>query len=534
MKNVLPDTIFGVDTDDLLAYVTTKKVYVRDRKVGCAYYVLIIIILGWIVGGQILWQNQHFLLKDVSGIQHVRSSHPTVNGCDPELPDCQSSYMPLEELPYCKQYEGKSWHGAGPCKYEDIVAADPEGTVDNKIFFPTAVETITEKLVNGEYVREPGSDCLQGGNYLCTKSAGKDDQFHYVADVKHFTLQLTSSYERDGLHGTSLESSGFYSVCPSQMRSPEKTRRWKERLFDKGQCAEGDQKDYELPCQPGMTCTHMQKFDAFETSGVNDGIEKLKKKGPDMFKGRDTALARRKGGRAIRGGGHLGVSSGSNATDSNQPGAYQSRLGDVFTVVRLLELAGTDIDNDYNIDGWTSRQSGTVLEVTVKYHNLYPFLSSFGYTPVRYTYEAKELPMPYVSRRSLADVQPADYPKTRVHEVRYGIMVWFRVGGSLGFFSSMYLIVMLTAALGLISVATTVTDLVAQKVHPNFFHLKYEVSPDFSDLWVCETCGYANIEEDTHCQGVPEWMCPKTTAKCGVARCLSTEPAEKPADGAAS
>merc|ERR1719506_2839577 len=104
-----------------------------------------------------------------------------------------------------------------------------------------------------------------------------------------------------------------------------------------------------------------------------------------------------------------------------------------------------------------------------------------------------ERPIPETAQEMVSEVQPEDYPRRRVVEVRNGILLSFRVAGSFGFFNIVYLLVMLTTSLALLATATTVTDLVAVYIHPrkrNYFHLKYEVSPDFSDSWKCPKCEY--------------------------------------------
>merc|ERR1719223_100402 len=106
----------------------------------------------------------------------------------------------------------------------------------------------------------------------------------------------------------------------------------------------------------------------------------------------------------------------------------------------------------------------------------------------------------------LAQEQPADYPKTRKYEIRHGVMVWFKVSGTFGVFNVVYLLLMLVTAFALFATATTITDLFSLYVHPrkdNFFHLKYEVSTDFSDTWTCEHCGYSNWPDTLVCEGVP-------------------------------
>lgn len=201
------------------------------------------------------------------------------------------------------------------------------------------------------------------------------------------------------------------------------------------------------------------------------------------------------------------------------PDQYTSAWGDSFKLGRLLQLAGINLDHDRNLDKWSTRQAGTVLEVRVVYNNLYPILSSFGYRDVEYNMEVRELPMPYVSNIQLADVQPDDYPASRVYEVRHGILIWFKVSGTFGFFNVVYLLLMLTTAFALAASAISITDAFSIYLHPrknNFFHLKYEVTPDFSEMWQCEKCGYQNAPDATTCSGVERWLSRDEVAPCGA------------------
>lgn len=213
-----------------------------------------------------------------------------------------------------------------------------------------------------------------------------------------------------------------------------------------------------------------------------------------------------------------------------QPDMYTSMWGDMFKVKKLFEIAGVDLDHDVNADLWTSRQSGTVIEVRAVYNNLHMFWSSFGYMEVEYHYEVTELPMPYTSRIQLAEVQPDNFPEERIYERRHGVLVWFKVAGTFGDFNIVYLLLMLVTASALISTASTVTDWVCLHLHPrkdNFFHLKYDVSPDFSDMWQCNECKFWNWEEVDRCQGIRAFKCPHTTPRCEAPRPGKDPNAEK-------
>ncbi|CAK0883847.1 unnamed protein product [Prorocentrum cordatum] len=150
--------------------------------------------------------------------------------------------------------------------------------------------------------------------------------------------------------------------------------------------------------------------------------------------------------------------------------------GDVFTLGRLLELAGTNLDLDHTFDGLSLRQAGTALEVRAVYSNMYHFYSFFGYREVNYHYEASELVMPAMEQYVLSAAQPEDLAASTPE----------LVDGRFGFFSVVNFFVIVVAAAALVRSAKMLVDLCAVYVHPNkpnYFHLKYEVSGDFSSMW---------------------------------------------------
>lgn len=588
---LLPDRMFGMDTDEVLSYSTQKMVWIRNRFVGSCYYTMIFCIVVWVVGLQILIKNDHFMKEDVTGFARLWFSHPTLNNCDPQNTECKADFLPKDQLVYCNEYAGEYSEAVrAHCKYMDRLQLIPGGVTDNKIFIPTAIEIITEDLVSdenhspgqyfsGDYHPLPGTRCLQG-NSLCEDRGGRKKQFFYVADIKNYVLRFTSSYERNDVRGNSLQHSAFVGVCDELFRKDNSTRRtWTERrnLLDKVHC-QGHYRLQPLTCGKGVNCVEMRNFDFLEDTGLNTIGRSLKSAtggDPDDAyakpvrmrddAGAPAAAPRPSGGflrgdalallervrrlrRSQRSAAHAAARAGLHvdtaahvlrdvvepvaatqfaAPDGLEPvrknklSQYSDNLGDVFTVGRLLQLAGADLDVDYNMDGWTTRQAGTSIQVDAVYNNLYPVLSTFGYKPVRYHYLVKELLLPYVSKTVLSAAQTPDFPNTRTYENRYGVLIHFKVSGQFGFFSPLYLILMLTAALALSASASTATDLFFLYVsdqRDNFYHLKYDVSPDFSDMWRCEKCGFFNLEHQTLCHGVPKYMCPKTTPKCGEPR----------------
>eukprot|EP00747_Dinoflagellata_sp_TGD_P207394 gnl/TRDRNA2_/TRDRNA2_80967_c0_seq1.p1 gnl/TRDRNA2_/TRDRNA2_80967_c0~~gnl/TRDRNA2_/TRDRNA2_80967_c0_seq1.p1 ORF type:complete len:592 (-),score=111.62 gnl/TRDRNA2_/TRDRNA2_80967_c0_seq1:257-2032(-) len=197
-----------------------------------------------------------------------------------------------------------------------------------------------------------------------------------------------------------------------------------------------------------------------------------------------------------------------DGVEPHKADVFGSEKYDSFRVKKLLELVGLDLDKSMNPEGVPIRLTGAVLEVQAYYKNTYAWYSTWGKEDVKYSYIMSERPIPETSQEIISDVQPEDYPRRRVVEVRNGILISFSVAGSFGFFNIVYLLVMLTTSLALLATATTVTDLIAVYLHPrkrNYFHLKYEVSPDFSDAWMCPKCNYYNSQDEPFCQGTNLW-----------------------------
>jgi len=547
--HLLPETMFGMDTDDVLAYTTPKVAYIRDRYVGFLYYMLILIAMSWVIGGQVLWRNEHFMLKDVKGIPRMFFSHPTINQCDANSHNCMSDYKKLSQLPYCMEHDGGAEvsHPAH-CKYADKHTMFVDGTVGSQVFIPTSAVVIEEE-----------QDCQpsEENKYSCRNEykkeawGGKGYYFNetnmqYFANIEDFTVQFTSTYHREHIAGTSLDHPGFYLKCFDDEHEVEELT-WKERLNMRDKVCK-DERRVKIECMPGMACEKGGlktikdlKIDGKKLQEEEQKLEKQLRKlktggesgldsmdeyepGDDAFVQIPGVITSRK---SLRSRQAALVSEDEQSTPSGlqakrlTPDVFASTWGDTFKVGKLMELAGLDLDRHLNMDGMSARMAGSILEVEATYSNLRRLLSSFGMSQVQYTYRVRERKLPYVSRESLHPDQPADYPKHRRYLVQHGILLDFKVGGEFGFFSIVYLLIMLTTSLALLATAHKVTDLSALYLHPrrnNYFHQKFDVSPDFSDMWHCKVCGYYNPQKDETCKGLDMWMCASETEACGAAR----------------
>jgi len=151
--------------------------------------------------------------------------------------------------------------------------------------------------------------------------------------------------------------------------------------------------------------------------------------------------------------------------------------GDIFRLGKLLELAGLDLDKNFNTAGEPLRERGTVVDVEVFYNNLHHFTSSFGDQSVGYIYRVVERPMNEMKTEVYAKRQPLDFPKTRWIENRHGILLRVSVQGTFGHFNIVYLLVMMTTSLALMAAVTKGVDLMAIYVmhrHQEYYDYKYD------------------------------------------------------------
>jgi hypothetical protein len=531
----LPDKIFGYDTDEIFAYNTDKVTWVRDRYVGCLYIFLVFCTVCWVLVGEILWRNEHFQLKDVHGIPRMWLSHPTRNMCDPNDPSCKSDFKPIAELPYCTKHNGD--HGVShraKCLYADKHTMFPSGSLPEQVFIPTSSVTITERRLCDPEAAEPCENEYEKewddrGYYL------NETSLTFYADVEDYIIQLTSSYDRLTISGTSLDHNGYYMECEDERRPRDKN--WTERMGKEWACE--DEQRVAIECLVGSVCTRAKKPKPQKKDFMKEEIDELdktvKRRTKNLRKGSmddGTALLVGERTRAFHEQAPAGVDASEMSGRSQMhqptppistPDVFAGAWGDAFKLGKIVKMAGADLDHDYNMDNMTTRMAGTILKITVEYTNMERFWSSFGMNKVRYTYKVKEKKLPYMSREFLAVVQPPDYPQRRQYVVQHGILLVFSVEGEFGFFNIVHVLIVLTTTLTLVGAAHRMTDNLSIYLHPrkeNYFHLKYEVSPDFSTMWQCPKCSFMNANKKAHCHGIPAWKSDQDddVDYCGEAR----------------
>jgi len=197
------------NVDDLLAYETPKVVVIRDRRLGCLYYFIVTLIATYVGVFQIMYCNEHFPKKAVTGTSRLIVQQPTKANCMPDNPECKSEFKSLEQLEYCKEFVGETKLNPSyqkPCVYADQHSIAPNGMLEEHILVPTIVES---------EVQNKGCEPSPGNGHKCdneyTGSGTKDKVF--VADIEDYMLHISHTFTRMSDSGANTDVQGYYLEC---------------------------------------------------------------------------------------------------------------------------------------------------------------------------------------------------------------------------------------------------------------------------------------------------------------------------------
>lgn len=441
--------------DSLLVYDTTKIVQIRDKRLGAIYYSLLGLTIAFVVGYEILYCNDHFERRDVKGTPQLSIQQPTVNACNPSHADCYSDFMPLGDLPYCDVYQGNSSAVAAENRHECIFAdkftLSPYGASEQGLLLPTRIDRMNETRLCRPSLEN---------NYTCLNEfqiAGTTG-IRYVADIERYTLLLAHSYGRDTIRGNNNNLMGYYNECiePRGGLRGGLVASVSQAVFGRQECP-GGSRSKPIPCLPSSDCSERQGAER------PDSTEALLQR----TSGSSQQRAKRR-----QPAGALEV----DAPPEPTPEVYAITDGDVFTIAKLLELAGASLD-DTNGENEPLRSAGSILDIRVVYDNMHPFSSTFGNTAVGYEYHVALRPL-HQFKEEIVSWVSADNNRRSI-ENRHGLFVVVQVGGSFGFFSIMNLLLMLTTAAAILGVATVLTDKIALKLMESkdfYASKKYEIA----------------------------------------------------------
>lgn len=491
----LPDKIFGRSIDDVFAFETPKVVRIHDRRLGFLYFTLVAGIAGFVVGYQMLYNNEHFQRRDVEGTARMTIQQPTVKGCNPNKPDCKSDFHSLNELPYCREYNGPKTSilpkHRQKCTHADQHTLAPTGMLEGNMLVPTRIDQMIEKRNC-----EPGAVSCDNEFVL-----DANPQIIYVADIERFTIMLSHSYKRDYLKGNNGQLPGYYWECEATEASVlgEGLKEMKSIVAGSVSDCPGKLVRKSIQCINNK-CLFLPKKKEKKASL----LERLRNLAPSLWRptvpwGEENRENEQQGqhhqhfrhgprreeqarlARIEATGQDPEAEKKPNPKELVAGGVFAIPDGDIFSMKKLLRLIGKDLDTTYNEAGEPLRESGTIIEIAAEYNNLHPWISSFGYSPIEYTYKITERPMEEMKTELFAQAQP-NFPQERVIEDRHGIYIVVRIGGYFGFFSFVFLLVMLITAAGLIGAATIITEKIALYMlarKKEYREKKYEETEDF-------------------------------------------------------
>lgn len=465
----------GLHLDDVLAYETRKIVLIRDRRLGLTYWSFVVCIAIYVVGYQILYLNGHFEKKDVEGTARMTIQQPTRNGCNPNKPGCKSDFRALTELPYCNVYNGSLYEVTPkfrhPCIFADQHTLAPTGMLQGEMLVPTRIDQMYERK---------GCTPSAANGYTCDNEYELDEKrdTHYVADIERFTIMVSHTYRRGHIEGNNINIEGQLLECETDDEDTvmkAAASKTKDVLLGRREC-KGSYIKKPIQCISNK-CPFLKK-----------------KRGGSFLQGFEKVVEDATADVPVRSGHHrVGSKSGkktalvteeadnheaANPAELLAGGYFAIPQGDIFRIDKLLELSGVSLDYSINSEGEPLRESGTVLLIEIFYTNMHPFLSSFGFTDVSYYYKVTRRPMDEMKTEFLS-VGQHNYPNTRSIENRHGLYIIVKVGGEFGFFSIVYLLIMLTTAIALISAANVITDklaIYAMSEKETYCEHKYEIT----------------------------------------------------------
>ena len=404
----------------LCAYETAKVVAIRDLRLASLRIFFVVVISAYVIIFELLGSGGYLTASSTVGVVRFSLQHPTLSDCDPSDRKCRNDFAPLNELPYCQQYDSNDLYAGNvyPCEiYESINA---------QIVSEKSIAIITRASVTNQ------SQVCRADAMTCprTYSDASEEYRFYTAQSERFTIlfdhavtasQICSGQHarRDVHYACSAESSQYSGRLHS--KDPELCKL--EYQNGKSYVSyRGKQQTDGAPCfiEPNHTATNQDFFtlDAIlRASGVADIDD---------------------------------CNVGTNNADSNS-------TKDTETCQTYRDTGATLLLNIY----WTDFAPYVGL-VDPAYYYIPQLIAGSSFK--QYVPFYKE----YRSQRTLLNA--------------HGIKIAVLLGGEFHTFNMLSFIITLTTAVGLLAVATTIVDLLMLYVLPEkerYQDAKYESTEEF-------------------------------------------------------
>mmetsp|Transcript_15386 Transcript_15386/g.33855 ORF Transcript_15386/g.33855 Transcript_15386/m.33855 type:complete len:516 (+) Transcript_15386:105-1652(+) len=409
---------------DLLVYNTPKYVGIRDPKLGCLRYALILLIIIKFIVLNIFVNGTHLKQLPIIANSRIGVQMP-VHNCNPLDADCNSDFTPMSELPYCLQYNSTDSTDWGmrqaSCEYWDGPSLTRgRAPIPGALFIPTRVTSIDQK--RGCVPSAENRWSCDTKPYVDRGPVSANNSI-YIADVERFTLLIGHAFE-------TLERP---YICGSSSGSEAEFIRTKELA--------------------GIKLSEHQPKSVTAKYAHNDHT----------------------------GAAHSHVIPDHPDPDSEFPSLLKLDIGDVVSVGDLLKLAdprGVSLLDMQLSNNQTLRWGGAVLRLTIEYDNFAHF-DPLGNAPMMYELSASFLPM-----LEYKIMYEKEFGEDRLLRNVHGIFILINVVGRVRVVDFSHLMAMLTQAMVSLAIANTITDLIMKYCLPegNQYNLcKYQPTVDFDE-----------------------------------------------------
>jgi len=302
---------------------------------------------------------------------------------------------------------------------------------------------IPSRLDSVEQVR--GCDMTRDQTGYCNRLwDNAEHKKTYVADIEDYTVRIMSTYLRKGIQGTSLNQQGYYYECVDKDGKVLATEPCHGKLTIK-----------PIECLAGT-----KGCDGVATAGEldSDADASLAELGDMQDRAANLTQKKMRGSQqvsfAVESKGSMLAQAESRAQGKRRD-VYSIAHGDVFTVGKLMQLAGLDLDQQ--AEKGSVRHNGAEVSIAIEYRNLKKW---FGISNVSYVYRVVPSPMRSMKMNVYSQVQPLDEHRRKV-EYQHGLHLQASVSGSFGVFNIVYLLVMMTTSLALLNGAKAFVDALA-------------------------------------------------------------------------
>ena len=191
------------DLDDALAYSTTRTVRIRDRRLGGLYYLVVVGILCYILGYQVIVRQAYLKPAPVTALARLQLQRPSADyrWPDTQAPYCAGPGTPDRAAPWPRvasyyaypqpglyEYTGPGAQGVLtarlPCLFFDENFAVPNPLEANALFLTTRFTTLRQEASPANCTAEQYTFC----SFNTTSSV-----YALVADAEMFTLLIDHS-----------------------------------------------------------------------------------------------------------------------------------------------------------------------------------------------------------------------------------------------------------------------------------------------------------------------------------------------------